>query len=337
MTMTINRRIAIAAAMGAAMALGAAMTAPVALAQGKTVIRFSAASPPSDFLSKALEVFKEEVQKADPSIEVQTYPNSTLFRQGTEVPAIQRGNLEMSMMQTFEVSAQIPELGFLNRAYLFRDYDHMMKVMNGPVGQRAGALMAEKMGIVALSPIYLGTRTLNLRTIREVNGPGDLAGLKLRMPASPEWLLLGQTLNVTPTPLAMQEVYLALQTGSVEGQENPLTVMNAAKFFEVTKQVVLTAHMIQPLFVAIGKPFHDKLSASQKAVVKAAAVKAAKFNDDARLADEKQVADRLRGLGLRVDTIDTTAFRAKANEVYAKSDIAKKWDQKLMQQAIDTK
>ena len=87
------------------------------------------------------------------------------------------------------------------------------------------------------------------------------------MPASPEWLLLGRTFGVEPTPMGMAEVYAALQTGAIEGQENPLTIMYAAKFFEVTEQVVLTSHLVQPVFFAIGKPAWDKMTDAQKKVV----------------------------------------------------------------------
>ena len=225
-------------------------------------------------------------------------PGSSLFRQGTEVPAIQRGNLEMSTMTTFEVAQQIAEWGFFNRAFLFRDWDHATKVMNGPIGERYRKEVADKMGIVILAPTYLGTRQLNLRAKREVKGPADLKGVKLRMPGGPEWLLLGESLGVTPTPMAMPEVYLALKTGSIDGQENPLTIMNAAKYYEVTEQVVLTAHLVQPVFYALRKETWDALSADQKKVVQAAADAATAQNNEARLADEKQVAERLKTQGL---------------------------------------
>src|SRR5215831_7936556 len=115
-------------------------------AQSKIVLRFSTAAPPPDFLSKSLERFKEEVDKAAPNqFEIRLHPGSSLFRQGTEVPAIQRGNLEMSTMTTFEVAQQIPEWGFFNRAFLFRDWDHVMNVMNGPIGERYNKDVAEKM------------------------------------------------------------------------------------------------------------------------------------------------------------------------------------------------
>src|SRR5205085_3976756 len=140
---------------------------------------------------------------------------------------------------------------------------------------------------------YLGTRQVNLRTKRDVKGPDDLTGAKMRMPAGPEWLLLGRTLGVSPVPLGMPEVYLSLKTGAIDGQENPLTIMNAAKFYEVTEQIILTSHLVQPVFFNIAKPFWDKLGPEQRKVVEAAAKSAATANDDARLADEKNVAEPL--------------------------------------------
>ena len=133
------------------LALAAAVAAAPAQAQNKVLLRFSTAAPPPDFLSKSLERFKEEVDKAAPNqFDVRLHPGSSLFRQGTEVAAIQRGNLEMSTMTTFEVAQQIAEWGFLNRAFLFRDWDHVTKVMNGPIGERYRKDVAEKMGIVIL-------------------------------------------------------------------------------------------------------------------------------------------------------------------------------------------
>lgn len=295
----------------------------------KTVLRFSTAAPPPDFLSRSLQQFKNELEKAAPEIDVQVYPGSQLFRQGTEVPALQRGNLEMSTMTTFEVAQQIPELGVFNRAYLFRDYDHAYKTFSGPIGKRYGEAVAQKMGIVILAPTYLGTRQVNLRAVRDVKGPQDLAGVKLRMPGGPEWLLLGQAIGVTPTPMAMPEVYLALQTGSIDGQDNPLTILNAAKFHEVTKQVVMTSHLVQPVFMAIAKPYFDKLTPEQRSKLQAAAMQAAKWNDEQRLADEQKVADGLAAKGLTVSRPDLAPFRANADKVYGASDMAKAWDRKL--------
>lgn len=312
----------------------ALLIAGTAAQAADVTLRFSTAAPPADFLAKSLESFKAEVDKANVGVKVDTYPGSKLFRQGTEVPALQRGNLEMSTMTTFEISQQIPRFGFLNRAYLFKDYDHMMKVMAGPVGKALDAAVAKDMGIEILSVAYLGTRQVNLRKARDVKSPDDLKGVKLRMPASPEWLLLGRTLNVEPTPMAMPEVYVAMQTGAIDGQENPLTIMYAAKFYEVSEQVVLTSHLVQPVFFAIAKPFWDKLNDAQKKVVKAAALKAAGENNQGRHDNEKQVIGILKSKNLKVDAVDLTPFRANADKIYAASDLARKWDAALMAQAM---
>ena len=314
----------------ASLAAGLLAAAPIAQAQQKTVLRFSTAAPPSDFLTRSLQQFKAELEKAAPEFDVQVFPASQLFRQGTEVPAMQRGNLEMSTMTTFEVAQQIPEFGLFNRAFLFRDYDHVYKTLTGPIGKRYADQVAAKMDLVILAPTYLGTRQVNLRVAKQVNSPADLAGVKMRMPGGPDWLLLGQSIGVSPTPMAMPEVYLALQTGTIDGQENPPTIMSAAKMHEVTKQMVLTSHLVQPVFYTIAKPFWDKLSAAQRQKIAAIAAKAARWNDEARLGDEKTVIDGLAGKGLTVLRPDLASFRANADKVYGASDLAKGWDKKML-------
>jgi tripartite ATP-independent transporter DctP family solute receptor len=298
-------------------------------------IRFSTAAPPSDFLAKSLETFKAEVEAAHVGVTVETHPASTLFKQGTEVPALQRGNLEMSTMTTFEVAQQIPDYGLFNRAYLFRDYEHLRHVFDGPIGADYKRAVADKMGIEILAVAYLGTRHVDLRQKRSVKAPADLAGVKMRMPAGPEWLLLGKAIGVSPVPLGMPEVYLALKTGSIDGQENPLSILNAAKFYEVTEQIVLTAHLVQPVFLNIAKPFWDKLTPEQQNVVATATRNAAKLNDTGRLADEKAIVEALKGRGLAVDVIDLAPFRAMADKVYGEADVTKAWDAGLTRRVLE--
>ena len=301
------------------------------------VVRFSTAAPPSDFLAKALEAFKAQVEAGGVGLKVETHPASVLFRQGTEVPALQRGNLEMSTMTTFEVAQQIPELGFLNRAYLFRDYAHLRAVFDGAIGAEYRRIVAEKMAIVILATAYLGTRQVALRTKRKVAGPEDLAGVKMRMPAGPDWLLLGRTLGVSPVPMGMPEVYLALKTGGIDGQENPLSIFSAAKLYEVSEQVVLTSHMLQPVFFSVAKPFWDKLAGPQQQALTAAAVAAAKGNDEGRLADERGIIEAMKARGVTVDAIALAPFQALADKVYAADPAAKAWDAAMAQRVAETR
>ena len=146
--------------------------------------------------------------------------------------------------------------------------------------------------------------------------------------------MLGRTLGVTPVPLGMPEVYLAMKTGTVDGQENPLSILNAAKFYEVSEQIVLTAHMVQPVFFAIAKPVWDKLNPDQRNALDAAARKTAKAGSDLRLADEKAIVQALKDRGLAVDAVDLAPFRASADRVYAESDLAKAWDAAGLQRVL---
>ena len=322
----ISRRSVLAAA-----ALAAGAPAPV-LAQAAVRLRVSTAAPPSDFLARALDQMKAEAEAGGTGLTMEVFPAGTLFKQGTEVPALQRGTLEMSTMTTFEVAQQVAELGLFNRGYLFRDYGHMRHVFDGPIGDAYRKTVSDRMGIEILAVGYLGTRQVNLRRARPVYGPPDLAGVKMRMPAGPEWLLLGRAIGVAPVPMGMAEVYLALKTGTIDAQENPLSILNAAKLFEVTEQVVLTAHMIQPVFINIAGPAWAKLSPMQQAALRQAAAAAAAANDSARLADEATITAALATRGLKVDTPDLAAFRASADKAYADSGAAKEWNVALLAQ-----
>lgn len=304
-------------------------------AQATVRLRVSTAAPPSDFLAKCLEQFKSDVEGAKAGLSVEVYPAGALFKQGTEVPALQRGTLEMSTMTTFEVAQQLAAYGFFNRGYLFRDYAHMRRVFDGTLADDYRQVVGEKMGIEILSTLYLGTRQVNLRKKRVVKGPDDLAGVKMRMPGGPEWLLLGRALGLNAVPMGMPEVYLAMKTGTVDGQENPLSILSAAKLYEVSEQVVLTAHMVQPVFINIASPVWGKLGTEQKAVLKAAAVRAARTNDEGRLADEKTIMEALKGRDLAVDMPDLAAFRARADKVYAEAESSKVWDQAAMKRVTD--
>lgn len=303
-----------------------------AWAQGVTM-RISHAASEADWLHKSMLMFKEKVEAALPGqVAVQVHGASSLFRQGTEIPAIQRGNLEMNTMTTFEVEQQMPEYGILSAGYVFRDWDHLTKVMRGPIGKAYYDAVAAKMGIQIIEMTYLGTRQVNLRVARDVQTPADLAGVKMRMPGGPGWLVLGRGLGVSPTPMAMPEVYLALKTGTVDGQDNPLSLTKNANLHEVTQQIVLTSHLVQPVFYAVAKPFWDKLTPAQQAAMRKAASEAAKFNDDSRLAEEKQLAEFFTKAGLKVTTPNVAAFRASVEKQYQESGLAAKWVPGLREQ-----
>jgi tripartite ATP-independent transporter DctP family solute receptor len=312
---------------------GALALAPLpAMAQNKVQLRVSTPAVPDDWHGKMWTVLKESLDKSAPGeFEVQINLNAALFKQGTEPAAMARGNLELAAISAFDIAKLIPEFSIFTAGYVIRDPAHQQKVFNGPIGDEMFKLVADKMDITVLSPIYLGTRQLNLRDTRAVKTPADLKGVKLRMPASKEWLFLGEALGASATPLAFGEVYLGLKTGTIDGQDNPLPTVRAAKFYEVTKQIVMTSHLVDGIFIAISNKSWKAMSPAQQQKVKAAAQAAARFNDENRLKEESQLVDFFRQQGLTVTTPDLDAFRRSVQQAYAASEYGKAWPKGLLE------
>ena len=334
MTSKILRRSLVAATA----ALATVLAAPAALAQSKVVLRISTPAVPDDWHGKMWTVFKDTLDKSAPGeFDVQINLNASLFKQGTEPAAMARGNLELSSISAFDIAKLVPEFSIFTAGYIVRDPDHQQKVFNGPIGEELYKAVSEKMEVTVLSPIYLGTRQVNLREARNVRTPADLKGVKLRMPGSKEWLFLGEALGATATPLAFGEVYLGLKTGTIDGQDNPLPTVRAAKFYEVTKQLVLTNHLVDGIFIAISNKSWGAMTPAQRDKVKAAARAAAAFNNDNRIKEEAQIVDFFKQQGLQVTTPDVEAFRKSVQAAYAPSDIAKTWPKGLLERINSTR
>ncbi len=302
-----------------------------ALAQGKTLLRISTPAVPDDWHARMWSVFKESLDTSAPGeFDVQINLNAALFKQGTEPAAMARGNLELASISAFDIAKLIPEFSIFTAGYVLRDVDHQQKVFNGAIGAELFKRVAEKMEVVPLATLYLGTRELNLRELRNVRTPADLKGVKLRMPGSKEWLFLGEALGATATPLAFGEVYLGLKTGTIDGQDNPLPTVRAAKFYEVTKQLVLTHHLVDGLFISMSNKAWSALTAAQKTKVQAAAQAAVVYNNDNRLKEEAQIVEFFKQQGLQVSNPDLAAFRSTVQSAYSASDIAKAWPKGLL-------
>ncbi|MCM2341904.1 sialic acid TRAP transporter substrate-binding protein SiaP [Rhodoferax sp.] len=322
--------------LGAAAALGT--VALPSLAQSKTVLRISTPAVPDDWHAKMWTVFKDTLEKNAPGeFDVQINLNASLFKQGTEPAAMARGNLELSSISAFDIAKLVPEFSVFTAGYMVRDPEQQQKIFNGPIGAELFRTVSEKMEVTPLATVYLGTRQLNLREVRNVRTPGDLKGVKLRMPGSKEWLFLGEALGATATPLAFGEVYLGLKTGTIDGQDNPLPSVRAAKFYEVTKQIVLTSHLVDGIFIAISNKSFNALNAAQKQKVTAAAQAAAAYNNENRIKEEAQLVEFFKKEGLQVTTPDLDAFRKAVQTTYQNSDYAKVWPKGIVERINATK
>lgn len=321
--MSLTRR-ALLAATAAIGVTAFGFSAPAFAAAQK--LRISSPAVESDWHAKMLTVFKEELEKTAPGqFEVEIHLNGTLFKQGTEPPAMQRGNLDMAMISAQDIAKQIPAWSVFTAGYLIRDPDHQNKVFDGEIGKEFYKLVEDQMGIKVLTVGYLGTRQLNLRGKKKIQTPADLAGIKLRMPGSEAWQFLGAALGAAPTPMAFGEVYTALQSGAIDGQDNPLPSDKAAKFYEVTNQIVLTDHLVDAIFLSMSGRTWAKLTPDQQQKVLAAAKKARDYNNENRIRDEAELVQFFKDQGLDVYKPDVDAFRKRVQAEYLKSPFAKDW------------
>ncbi len=297
-----------------------------AQAEDKLVIRMSTPATETDQRSKALaEAFGPAV--AD-FADYQPNYNATLFKQGTELEAIARGNLEMSITSAQELATIFPEFSIFTAGYLHQNAEHQIKVFNDPLMDPLKEKVENELGVKLLSVMYLGRRQVNLRmprSERDVKTPADLAGVKLRMPGTDAWQFLGTALGADPLPMAFTEVYTALQTGAIDGQDNPLPTDKDSKFYEVTKQIVLTSHLVDLNYIAFSKSVWDGLSAEQQATVQKAADAAAELGRQRQLALEDELVQFFKDKGMDVYEPDVKAFRDQVQKAYLESDFAKDW------------
>jgi len=325
------RLAATLAAVGAAALGTTALTAPAIAQDEPREIRISTPAVPGDWHAEMLYVFEEYVERSAPeAFDVQVFLNATLFAQGTEPVAMQRGNLEMALISAQDIAKQLPQYSIFTAGYLIRDPDHQQAVFSGDVGKEYFDAVRDEMGIQILDVAYLGTRQLNLRDARDVSTPADLEGVQLRMPGSDTWQFLGRALGADPTPMAFGEVYTALQTGAIDGQDNPLPTDLAAGFYEVTEQIVLTGHLVDGVFFSMAGEFYESLSDTERQIVEEAAAAAVMFNNNNRLRQEQELLDFFESEGLTITTPDVDAFREHVQQQYLESEYSQDWPDGLL-------
>jgi TRAP-type transport system periplasmic protein len=328
MTTRFARR-SVLAAMAATSA--AALVPGTALAQDKIRLRLSA--PSSDTDQRAVALLEKFAPAVSDFANFEPSWNATLFAQGTELEAIARGNLEMSITSAQELAVFFPEFSIFTAGYVHQDAAHQVAVFNDPLMDPFKQKVEDELGVKLLTVMYLGRRQVNLRQSKDeltVMTPDDLAGVNLRMPGTDAWLFLGRALGASPTPVAFTEVYTALQTGAIDGQDNPLPTVVDAKFYEVTNQIVLTSHLVDLNYLAISKSVFDAMTPEQQAAVQAAADEAAEYGRQNQLAKEAELVAFLEEQGLDVYEPDLAAFRSRVQEMYLGSEFAASWPEGVL-------
>jgi tripartite ATP-independent transporter DctP family solute receptor len=326
--MNVTRRTV---SVGALVLAAAAAFAPVASAQDKVTLRMSTPASETDQRSVALAtVFAPAVAEF---ADYQPHYNASLVQQGAELEAINAGDLEMSITSAQELATFFPEFSIFTAGYVHQSAAHQVAVFNDPLMDPFKQKVEDELGVKLLAVMYLGQRHVNLRfpqAEKNIQTPADLAGVNLRMPGSDAWQFLGRALGANPTPMAFTEIYTALQTGAVDGQDNPLPTVVDAKFYEVTKQIALTQHLVDLNYIAFSKAVWDVLTPEQQATVQEAAVAAAESGRQAQLAKEQELVSFLRDQGLDVYEPDLAAFRSHVQAEYLASDLAASWPEGVL-------
>jgi TRAP-type C4-dicarboxylate transport system substrate-binding protein len=284
-----------------------------ALAQARQKLRFSSAFTETDLRAEAYKSFATSIKD---DFDFEPYWGNTLFKQGTELVALQRDNLDLCNLAPADISKQVPAWSLLTSAYLFRDAEHMTKTFKSDVGKEFIKMAKDQLGIQIITPVYFGSRSVNLKPDKTIKTPADMAGIKLRMPPGEFWQFLGESLGANPTPVAYAELYTALQTGTVDGQDNPVVASKLMKFDEVTTQFVLTRHVIAYDVMSIRSKIWDAMKPEQQARFQAAADKAMDENTARFNKQESEVLEYFKKEGKKVYEPDQNAFRAYAQKKY---------------------
>jgi tripartite ATP-independent transporter DctP family solute receptor len=294
-----------------------------AQAQDKT-IKFATQNPKGHPIVLGMEKFAEIVQaKSGGKLKVNLFPGGTLGSDQANVSAIQGGTLEMASMNSGIFAAQVKEFAVYDFPFMFSNSKEADAVVDGPFGKKLHDKLQDK-GMVGLAYYELGFRSIT-NSKRPIHKVEDLEGLKLRVipnPVNVEWV---KAVGANPTPLPFPEVYAALEQKAIDGQENPVTVINANKFFEVQKHLVLSNHQYNPQSVIISKKFWDGLSAEQRKIIADAAQESAKYQREQARSLVATALDNLKKNGMTVTELpaaELNKMRDKMRPVVAKFGVS---------------
>ena len=245
-----------------------------------------------------------EINEKAEGIHITGYPNSVLGASQDLVEGVQAGLIEIITEGPSQFGSMIPKASQVEAPYLYQNINHMMTALNGEYKDKLNELF-DTIGVKIAGTFYYGTRQLTVN--KEVHTLEDLKGMKIRVPQADMYVKMIDSWNAAATPMALGDLYLALQTGTVDGQENPLTTYDAQKFYETdAKYIILTNHIICPNMVFINEAVYNSFSDADKAVFDEAITKAVNWMSEQQEAVEASMAAELEAKGCTVITPDDT-------------------------------
>ena len=332
MTIRVNRRrlLGTTLAAGAAFPLVAIRTRPAHAAEFS--YKYANNSPLTHPLNiRTTEAAARVLEKTGGKVEIKVFPNNQLGSDTDMLSQLRSGALEFFTLSGLILSTLVPVASINGVGFAFKDYSQVWPAMDGALGAYVRAEIAKR-GLYAFSKMYdNGYRQITSAT-KPVKTPEDLSGFKIRVPASPLWTSMFKAFGASPTTINFNEVYSALQTRVVDGQENPLSLIDTAKLYEVQKYVAITNHMWDGFWFLANKKAFDALPANLREIVEAEFNASALAERDDLAKMSNTVADTLKGKGLQFVETDAVAFRG----VLKKAGFYEEWKGKFGAEAWGT-
>ena len=265
---------------------------------------------------KAAEFFANEVkEKSNGKIDIAIFPSGQLGDDRSMIEQLSGGALDFTFAEIGRFSIFFPEAEVYSLPYMMKDFAHMQRATwDTEFGKALIKKVEDDLGITILSQGYNGTRETTSN--KAINSMADMDGLKLRVPNAPANLNFAKYSGASPTPMAFSEVYLALQTNSVDGQENPLSAIRAQKFYEVQPYLAMTDHIINDQLYLVSNDTMDRLTPELRKVVKEAAIDAAKYHTKLFVEEEAHLKDFFKQNGVTITEPNKDDFKAAMQPVY---------------------
>lgn len=276
--------------------------------------------------------FAEKIEElSGGQIKVETYYSGTLFTQEGEVTAMMTGDLDLSTLAFQDMGPYLPAANMFAAPYIFTSYEHMEKVfaLDSAVAKDFYKMVSDACGYTPLAAMTQGSRTINTKWEKPIMRPEDMAGMILRMPNAPAWIDAGKSMGGSITPIAYSEVYTALQTGTIEAQDNPLPGTYAMKFYEVTKQISLTKHIIDVKLLCVTNSVWDQMTDQQKQWMREAAAYACAEGSKTTYKQEEELLGFMKDYGMIITYPDVEAFQKHSFNYYQDNGLTEKWDMDL--------
>ena len=264
---------------------------------------------------KAAELLAQKANEySNGTITIEIFPGGQLGDDRAMLDQVAAGALDMTFAETGRLGLWEPELEIFGYPFAFDDYDHLVRTLNETEYGKGIYSKLEARGWKILADAYNGTRqTTSNKPIESIE---DMKGMKLRVPNAEANLAFANYSGAAATPMPFADVYLALKTNAVDGQENPLSTIDAQKFYEVQDYCALTGHIINDNNYIISKIVFDKLSPAQQEAITKATVEAAQFHTETFQNDEATLLEKFEENGMTITTPDKAPFREACAPMY---------------------